>query len=66
MAKERIEIQILNNPEFHQDTEFAFRILINDKETFVTDLNKEQMLHIGAILLNASRKFIKHSNDVEI
>ena len=59
MAKERIEIQVLNDPTFHDDTGFSFRILINDKETFVTELNKEQILHIGAILLNASKTFIK-------
>lgn len=57
---DRTEIQLLNNPEFHSDTGFAFRILINDKEVFVTELTQDQKLHIGAILLNAARKFINN------
>lgn len=41
---------------------FGVRVLINNKDVSILELDKEVMLHIGAILLNASNKFINNAN----
>ena len=58
MVKENIKLQIIHNPKFTtEDNGFAISILIDGVDKNVLELSKEQMLHIGAILLNASKKF---------
>ena len=64
MAKENIELHIIHNPKFNtEDNGFVIAIFIDGVDN-VLDLSQEQMLHIGAILLNASRKFINNANKV--
>ena len=63
MAKENIELHIIHNPKFNtEDNGFSIDIFIDDIDKNVLELSQEQMLHIGAILLNASRKFINNAN----
>ena len=63
MAKENIELHIIHNPKFNtKDNGFAITIFIDGIYKNVLELSQEQMLHIGAILLNASRKFINNVN----
>ena len=65
MAKENIELHIIHNPKFNtKDNEFAIAIFINGIDKNVLELSQEQMLHIGAILLNASNTFIKNADKV--
>ena len=66
MAKENIELHIIHNPKLNtEDTGFAVAIFIDGVDKSVLELSKEQMLHIGAILLNASRKFINNANKLK-
>ena len=62
MAKENIEIQIIHNRAMEKDNSFGVRVLIDNEEKSIFELEKLDMLHIGAILLNASRKFINNAN----
>ena len=63
MAKENIELHIIHNPKFNtEDNGFSIAIFIDSVDKNVLELSQEQMLHIGAILLNASRKFINNAN----
>lgn len=62
MAKENIEIQIIHTPAMEEDTNFGLRVLINEEDTSVLELTQEQILHIGAILLKASRKCLDIAN----
>ena len=63
MAKENIELHIIYNPKFNtEDNGFSIAIFIDGVDKNVLELSKEQILHIGAILLNASRKFINNAN----
>ena len=65
MDKERIEIQLIHSPVINTiDNDSIIRILINDVDIDIVNLSKIQTLHIGAILLNASRKFINNANKV--
>lgn len=65
MDKERIEIQLIHSPAVsNSDNGSIVRILINDIDIDMEHLSKVQTLHIGAILLNASRKFIDNANNV--
>lgn len=65
MDKERIEIQLIHSPVINTiDNDSIIRILINDADIDMKNLSKVQTLHIGAILLNASRKFIDNANKV--
>ena len=65
MAKENIELHIIHNPKLTtEDNWFAITIFIDGFDKSVLELSKEQMLHIGAILLNASKKFIDNINKV--
>ena len=58
MVKENIELQIIHNPKLNiEDNGFAITIFIDGINKNVLELSQEQMLHIGAILLNASKKF---------
>ena len=63
MAKENIELHIIHNPKLtSEDNGFAIAIFIDGVDKSVLELSQEQMLHIGAILLNASRKFINNAD----
>lgn len=63
MKDEDIEITLLHNPKFNkEDNGFMVNILINKKFVSILELSQEQILHIGAILLNASRKFINNAD----
>ena len=65
MAKENIELHIIHNPKLTtEDTGFAVAIFIDGVDKSVLELSQEQMLHIGAILLNASNTFIKNADKV--
>ena len=64
MEHNTIEIQIIHHKSMKKDNNFAVRVLIDNKEKFILELEKLDMLHIGAILLNASRKFINNANKV--
>lgn len=64
MAKENIELHIIHNPKLTtEDNGFAIAIFIDGTDKSVLELSKDQMLHIGAILLNASNKFIKYADN---
>ena len=59
MAKENIELHIIHNPKFNtEDNGFSIAIFIDGIDKNVLELSQEQMLHIGAILLNVSNRFI--------
>lgn len=63
MAKENIELHIIHNPKLTtEDNGFYIAIFIDGIDKNVLELSQEQMLHIGAILLKASRKFINNAN----
>lgn len=65
MAKENIELHIIHNPKINiEDNGFAIAIFIDGVDKSVLEFSKEQMLHIGAILLNASRKFINNADKI--
>ena len=59
-----IEIQIIHHKAMEKDNSFAVRVLIDNEEKSVLELEKLDMLHIGAILLNASRKFINNADKI--
>ena len=59
MVKENIELHIIHNPKLTtEDNGFAITIFIDGIDKNVLELSKEQILHIGAILLNASKNLI--------
>ena len=60
MEVNKIEVQVIHTSNMEHDNSFAVRVLVNNKETSVLELEKLQILHIGAILLNASNKFINN------
>ena len=63
MTKENIELHIIHNPKLTtEDTGFYIAIFIDGVDKNVLELSQEQMLHIGAIILNVSRKFINNAN----
>jgi len=64
MEQKVIEIQILHVKEINKDNGFSVRVLMDNEEKSVLELEKDDMLHISAILLNASKKFIEFSNKV--
>ena len=65
MVKENIELHIIHKPNVTtEDTGFYLAIFIDGVDKNVLELSQEQMLHIGAILLNASKKFIDNINKV--
>lgn len=62
MDDKNIEIQLIHTKAIEKDNGFGIRVLIDNEDKSITELNQDAMLHIGAILLNAARKFINHSN----
>ena len=63
MAKENIELHIIHNPKLNaEDNGFDISISIDGVDKSILELSQEQMLHIGAILLNASRKILTTKN----
>ena len=48
-----------------KDNSFGVRVLIDNEEKSVLELEKVDMLHIAGILLNASRKFINNANKIK-
>ena len=64
MEHTNIEIQIIHHKAMEKDNSFAVRVLIDNEEKSVLELEKLDMLHIGAILLNASNTFIKNADKV--
>jgi len=58
MNDKNIEVQIIHTKAMEKDNGFGIRVLINNEDVSVLELDKEDMLHIGAILLNASNMFI--------
>lgn len=62
MDDKNIEIQLIHTKAMEKDNNFSVRVLIDNEDNSITELNQDDMLHIGAILLNAARKFINHSN----
>ena len=65
MKEENIELHIIHNPKITtEDNGFAVAIFIDGVDKSILELSQEQMLHIGAILLNASRKFINNADKV--
>ena len=66
MTKEHIELHIIHKPELMpEDNGFGIAIFIDGVDKSVLELSQEQMLHIGAILLNASRKFINNADKIK-
>ena len=58
MEKENIELHIIHNPKLTtEDTGFYINIFIDGIDKNVLELSQEQILHIEAILINASKKF---------
>ena len=64
MKHNNIEIQIIHNKAMEKDNGFGVRVLIDNEEKSILELEKLDMLHIGAILLNASRKFINNADKI--
>ena len=65
MAKENIKLHIIHNPKLTIEYNgFAIAIFIDGIDKNVLELSQDQMLHIGAILLNASKKFINNADKV--
>ena len=63
MTKENIELHIIHNPKFNtEDNGFSIAIFIDGIDKNVLELSQEQMLHIGAILLNVSNRFINNAD----
>ena len=66
MERENIELHIIHNPKLTiEDNGFGIAIFIDGVDKSVLELSQEQMLHIGSILLNATRKFINNSDKNE-
>ena len=67
MAQENIELHIIHNPKLtDEDNGFGIAIFIDGVDKNVLELSQEQMLHIGAILLNASNTFIKNADKIKL
>lgn len=65
MNKEVIELHIIHNPKFNtEDNGFGISIFINGVDKNPLELTQEQMLHIGAILVNVTHKFINNADKV--
>lgn len=58
MDNKNIEIQIIHTKAMEKDNSFGARVLIDNEDKSILELEKEDMLHIGAILLNARNTFI--------
>ena len=65
MTKENIELHIIHNPKFNtEDNGFSIAIFIDGVDKNVLELSQEQTLHIGAILLNVSNRFINNADEL--
>lgn len=62
MVYNKIEVQILHVNALHENNDFGVRVLLDDKDISVLELDKSTMLHIGVILINASKHFIKNAD----
>ena len=63
MVNENIELHIIHNPKLAtEDNNFGIVIFIDGVDKNILELSQEQILQIGAILLNASKKFIDNIN----
>lgn len=63
MEYEVITIELIHHPKFTSEANgFGVNVKINDKDVEFLELTEDQMLHIGAILLNATRKFINNAD----
>ena len=60
-----IEIQIIHHRAMEKDNSFGVRVLIDNEEKSILELEKLDMLHIGAILLNASNTFINNADKIK-
>lgn len=60
MIKKNIEIQVFHSSTMKDYNSFGIRILVNDKDICISELSKEQMLHIETSFLNVAN-FIKHN-----
>lgn len=65
MEHTNIEIQIIHNKAMEKDNSFGVRVLIDNEEKSILELEKLDMLHIGAILLNASNTFINNADKIK-
>jgi hypothetical protein len=65
MQHNNIEIQIIHHKAMEKDNSFGVRVLIDNEEKYILELDKLDMLHIGAILLNASNTFIKNADKIK-
>lgn len=61
MDDKNIEIQLIHTKAMEKYNSFSIRVLIDNEDNSITELNQDDMLRIGAILLNAAHKFIKNS-----
>ena len=64
MEHNNIEIQIIHHKAMEKDNSFGVIVLIDNEEKSVLELEKTDMLHIGAILINASKHFIENAYKV--
>lgn len=62
MDDKNIEIQVIHIKAMENDNSFGIRVIIDDEDKYISELNQDDMLHIGAILLNAARTFINCFN----
>lgn len=65
MEHTNIEIQIIHHRAMEKDNSFGVRVLIDNEEKSILELEKLDMLHIGAILLNASNTFINNADKIK-
>ena len=61
MEHNNIEIQIIHHKAMEKDNSFGVRVLIDNEEKSILELEKTDILHIGAILTNASKHFIENA-----
>ena len=62
MEHNNIEIQLIHHKAMEKDDGFGVRVIIDCEEKSILELEKLDMLHIGAILLNAGKYFIKNAD----
>lgn len=58
MNDKNIEIQLIHTKSMEKDGDLDIRVLVNDEDMSILELSKEDILHIGTLLLSTSRKFI--------
>lgn len=60
-----IQITLLNIPTINDKNGYNIEVAIDGESTFPTDLSKDELLQIGAILINAGNNFIRHCLNYE-